>query len=358
MPDPLITSIRLTRLALPLTVPYKLSFGPVKAFDTVICEIETDDGGYGFGEATILTGYTPETIADCWAAIWRFAGGMVGQTARTAKTYALANHAQAPFTVTALVTAVEMATQHPMLTEATGQRVPLLAILNASDPAGIEAELAHHAAAGYDTVKVKVGWNVDDDLARVAFIQSHLPPGVRIRIDGNQGYTPEDGVRFASEVLPDAIELLEQPCHMDDWAAAEMVAAVGRVPFMLDESIYGDAEIERAANIDGVTHIKLKLMKAGSLDQLVRQLESIRAHGMTPVLGNGVAADPGCWMEACVARRCIDNAGEMNGFLKPRTQLFADALVMDGGAVILPAEPPTLMDLSPFTTGSTVIEAS
>jgi hypothetical protein len=42
-------------------------------------------------------------------------------------------------------------------------------------------------------------------------------------------------------------------------------------------------------------------------------------------------------MEACVAARAIDNAGEMNGFLKPRERLLADPLAFRDGAIEIPA---------------------
>ena len=41
-------------------------------------------------------------------------------------------------------------------------------------------------------------------------------------------------------------------------------------------------------------------------------------------------------MEACVARDTIDNAGEMNGFLKPKTRLFANPLPFDNGDIVVP----------------------
>jgi L-alanine-DL-glutamate epimerase-like enolase superfamily enzyme len=106
---------------------------------------------------------------------------------------------------------------------------------------------------------------------------------------------------------------------------------------MLDESIYGMADIERAAALEGVGLIKLKLKKLGSLERLKRGLERIRELGMEPVLGDGVAAEIGCWMEACVARSTIRNAGEMNGFLKPKARLFSAPLRFADGALQLDA---------------------
>ena len=43
--------------------------------------------------------------------------------------------------------------------------VPLLAILSASDEPGIAREMEQHRAARYGTVKVKVGFDVAEDLA-------------------------------------------------------------------------------------------------------------------------------------------------------------------------------------------------
>ena len=132
------------------------------------------------------------------------------------------------------------------------------------------------------------------------------------------------------------IELFEQPCDKADWAANAAVAAVSTVPVMLDESIYGVDEIERAAKVPGVGFVKLKLKKLGSLARLEPALQRIRTLGMQPVLGDGTATDISCWMEAGVARTTIRNAGENNGFLKLTHQLFVEPLPFEHGAIRLP----------------------
>ena len=113
------------------------------------------------------------------------------------------------------------------------------------------------------------------------------------------------------------------------------MSRVSPVPMMLDESIYGLADIEKAATLKAASYIKLKLMKLLTLEGLAKALERIKELGMKPVLGNGVACDPGCWMEACIAARYIDNAGEMNGFLKARSPLLKGGLEFLGGAMQL-----------------------
>ena len=67
------------RLRLPLERPYRLAFGPVEALDTVVVRMAVADppageAVEGYGEATLLTGYTDETIDGAWSsacAAWR-----------------------------------------------------------------------------------------------------------------------------------------------------------------------------------------------------------------------------------------------------------------------------------------------
>ena len=89
----LIDTVTLYRFSLPLIEPYKLAMGVVGAFDTVLAVIE-DGGGTGFGEATILTGYTEETIDGCWRVARRCRGrptrwrGCCGSRLRWARPFA------------------------------------------------------------------------------------------------------------------------------------------------------------------------------------------------------------------------------------------------------------------------------
>ena len=98
--------------------------------------------------------------------------------------------------------------------------MPLLAIFNETEPAGSMARFSGWLEAGYSTIKVKVGWKVEDDLRRVRHIQRALPDVRRIRIDANQGYSKEDACTFARSLDPAGIELFEQACAAGDWDAA------------------------------------------------------------------------------------------------------------------------------------------
>ena len=326
------------RVRTPLSVPYVLAFGPVEAFDMVLVEVVIDDGGQGWGEATVLTGYTQETIEQAWEMASARAGDLIGLATDEAKRRSMDLHHQAPFTATALVSALEMAQGHAILQADSERRAPLLAVVNGTERGAIGEEIEQRLAEGYGTLKVKVGFDLEPDMERLAFIQERVGDRAALRIDANQGYSRVDAITFVNGIDPAGIELVEQTCAAGDWQAAVAVAKAARprgLAMMLDESIFGADDIERAANLDCADIIKLKLMKAGGLDALTDGLDHIRRRGMKAVLGNGVAGDIGCWMEACVAARMLDNAGEMNGFLKPRIRLFQVPMHLQAGDVVL-----------------------
>ena len=335
-------------LKLPLERPYRLSFGPVTDLDTLLVRVQLADGACGWGEATLLTGYTDETIEGTWTR-----AGQILETLHSApssraaavpaarlETILDALDASHPFLTTAFRTAVEMAGASPLLQVGTAPlRVPILGLLQAHAFGPLVDETEALLAAGYATLKVKVGFDAARDAELVAAAQRAVAGRALLRLDANQGYTAAQACDFVSRVEPEGIELFEQPCRAGDWHAHMQVAGAASrsgLPLMLDESIYSLREIEHAAALKAAEFIKVKLMKFNSLGRLDAAIGRIGELGLQAVLGNGVATELGCWMEACVAARRIRNAGEMNGFLKPRERLFVEPLPFRDGAIELP----------------------
>ncbi len=321
---------------IPLVTPYKVSRRVFHAFDPVVVHVRTKDGREGWGEAIATRGYSeegPEELCDRCIA---FAATLPGQDLNRAQASLDDRFSKWPAAASFFPSASDMALGHPLLQIEHETRVPLLEPVHEMEVDKIPGAIEGLLAQGFKTLKVKVGFDIDADLARVSAIQNALAGRGEIRPDANQGFAQTDGMRFASSLDPVGIQLFEQPCASDNWAANAAVAGVSNVPVMLDESIYGFDDIDRAAEVSGVGFVKLKLKKMGGLDLLRDGLDRIRSLGMRPVMGDGVATDICCWMEACVAQVTLDNAGEMNGFLKFKNQLLAEHLVFDNGDVVLP----------------------
>jgi len=152
-----------------------------------------------------------------------------------------------------------------------------------------------------------------------------------MRLDANRAYSESDACRFAASLDPSGIELFEQPCRAEDWDANAKVASVSPVPIMLDEPICELADVIRASQISDVGFCGLKLKRFGGLSLLRDALDAVRKFGMEWVLGDGLSSELCCSMEACVASGSIRNAGEFNGFLKPKTRLFEEPLRFEAG---------------------------
>ena len=331
----MIDVIELYRLRVSLTVPYKVSLRTFHAFAPLVAMLRTRDGRIGWGEASISPGYGSETPDGGWELLKAWGEKLAGQTLAAARDILAPEAIANPHAASVLLCAIEMIEDLPLLTVQADAQVPLLVPVNAMQPDRVADEVEGYVAGGFRTLKVKVGFDVDADLTRVAAIQRALADRATIRLDANQAFSVEQGRRFAAALDPQGIELFEQPCDKADWAANAAVAAVSTVPVMLDELIYGVDEIERAAEIPSVGFVKLKLKKLGSLARLETALQRINALGMQPVLGDGTATDISCWMEAGVARSTIRNAGENNGFLKLTQQLFVEPLPFARGAIQL-----------------------
>jgi L-Ala-D/L-Glu epimerase len=332
-----LRQIVLRTVRLPLIRPYVLSYRTFTEFEPIIVEVRDEHGRIGWGEGHISPGSSRETRDGGWTFCREHAAAIIGKDSSEAKSIIASEGAASKVAATALLTAIEMLEEHPLLTVDRESRLPLLTPFNSSVPADIEREVEQRLKDGFRTFKIKIGKSAEDDTRRVKLIQGAIAGRATIRLDANRAYSEADACRFAIALDPAGIQLFEQPCPTEDWDANAKVASVSPVPLMLDEPICELADVKRASAIANVGFCKLKLKRFGGLDLLRQALDAVHEWGMEAVLGDGLSSELGCWMEACVARFTIRNAGEFNGFLKPKIRLFAEPLQFAAGELVLPS---------------------
>jgi L-alanine-DL-glutamate epimerase-like enolase superfamily enzyme len=124
-------------------------------------------------------------------------------------------------------------------------------------------------ARGITTIKIKVGGDIREDVARVEAIRE-AAPGVGILLDANQGYTPNEAL-LCLEALDDRDIrplLMEQPVHKDDYEGLAYITRHTTVPVAADESASNAAAVARLIKMGAVNVVNIKLMKAGILEAL------------------------------------------------------------------------------------------
>jgi L-alanine-DL-glutamate epimerase-like enolase superfamily enzyme len=121
------------------------------------------------------------------------------------------------------------------------------------------------AARGFRRFKMKVGSpDRKADFTRMVAVHEAVP-GAFLRLDANQGFTPDEALDFIRRALKAGIrlELVEQPVPKEDLAALDYVAAASSVPIFADEAVKSPADALGLVQKTRVQGINVKLMKAG-----------------------------------------------------------------------------------------------
>lgn len=337
----LITGVAAYVTRLPLIRPYHLSFGSLKAYDSLIVRILAD-GKEGFGEATDCPGYFVEGLSDAWEFVCRHAPELPGENPGVALKRIVDKEGHPSFAATPLLTGLESLAWSPGERPGDPVRFPLLGVVQGETPQEIITDARRLLELGHRTLKFKVGFSVSEDLNRVRHLQAILEPGRQLRLDANQGYSYPQTLQFLEGLDPARIELLEQPLQPDAWEEMARLVRISPIPLMLDEGIVKDEDLDRAIETGCAKAVKFKLMKCGSFAHLERQIKKASNARLKVVLGNGVATDIGCFHEARIAVKMglTVHAGEMNGFLKGREQFLQPRLKVDKGDLIIPSPLP------------------
>ena len=138
---------------------------------------------------------------------------------------------------------------------------------------------------GFAQLKVKVGIEGQDDVARLSSIRRRVGRSMDLRIDANEAWTPANVCEKILELKPFGISSVEQPLpHAQAKALREVRAKVG-VPIMHDESLCGMVDAERAVADATCDLFNLRLSKCGGFIASLRLAQFAKRHGLGCQLG-------------------------------------------------------------------------
>lgn len=144
-------------------------------------------------------------------------------------------------------------------------------------------EMAEMAAnhPEFPVIKLKLG--SEDDIRRVAAVR-RARPDVRLYLDANAGWKPDEAVRLIKDLESLDIAMLEQPVAGDDIEGMGFVQNQTDIPIVADESLKSLETLEELAR-SGVKGINLKLMKLGGIGPTLKMLKRGRELGLKIMLG-------------------------------------------------------------------------
>jgi len=172
-------------------------------------------------------------------------------------------------------------------------KLPVYKLLNLPAPAPFstaftiaidEPEVMAQMAADhleFPVIKLKLG--SDDDISRVAAVRSARPE-VRLYLDANAGWEPDEATRIIKDLAPYKIEMIEQPVAGYDIEGMGYVQSQTDIPVVADESLKSLETLDELARV-GVQGINLKIMKLGGLGPTLKLLRRGRQLGFKIMLG-------------------------------------------------------------------------
>jgi muconate cycloisomerase len=139
--------------------------------------------------------------------------------------------------------------------------------------------------AGFHQVKLKVGIEGQDDVKRTKLVRRWLGSKIDLRIDANEAWSPSEVAARVRELEPFGITSVEQPVRHEDVACLADVRKQIKTPVMLDESLCGEVDAERAIQNGWCDLFNIRLSKCGGFIPGVRLAQLAKRHGLGYQLG-------------------------------------------------------------------------
>src|SRR6185312_12903427 len=134
--------------------------------------------------------------------------------------------------------------------------------------------------AGFHQVKLKVGIPGTDDAKRTRRTRRWLGRSIDLRLDANEAWTPAEAVERIHSLEPFGITSVEQPVRHEDAAALAEVRKQVRTPIMLDESLCGEVDAERAVRGGWCDLFNLRLSKCCGFIPSLRLAQFAKRHNL------------------------------------------------------------------------------
>jgi glucarate dehydratase len=166
-------------------------------------------------------------------------------------------------------------------------RIPLSAYLLQSDPVQVVADARAYAEDGYETYKLKIGYDERSDIELTRLVREAIGSDAPLRLDVNGAWTPGTAKRQCQRLLPYDPTYIEQPLELDDLAGHAALRASQPIPIALDESAYTLQDVGNIVRAQAADVILLDPHEAGGLWPVVKQAAIAESVGIPVTLHSG-----------------------------------------------------------------------
>ena len=280
-----IEDVRVSRLVVPLKKPIADSTHVLEKIEWILVEILTDAGltgtsymlTFGYGTELLMgavetelkkeiIGKDPQCISQLWETAWNRTE-YIGQSGVAAWGMAAIDIALWDLLGKSLSCPVYK------LLGAYAEEVPIYGSggwLSYSLDELLE-EISQYVRQGFKAVKMKVGSpDPQRDVERVREVRKSIGDGIRLMIDANQAWSPEQAIRFGRRVQDFDIFWFEEPISKDDVGGYARVAASLGIPLATGEREYSLGAFRQLMEREGASVIQPDALRIGGITQWMK----------------------------------------------------------------------------------------
>ena len=289
----IITHIDIYRFSIPME-PFTIATGTMDNAQNVFIRVHTDTGFYGVGECSAFPMIVGETQDTCLIMAREFARLWKGHDALDipARMQQLHDFTAGNTTIKSAfdIALFDIAAKNadlPLYQFLGGEKreVESDITIGIAGPHSMALKALDFKASGANILKVKLGKNAVDDVARIKQMREAVGKDLKIRIDANQGWSFDDAV-FALQALgPYDIEFCEQP--MRTWFDDRLpqLMQLSPVKIMADESVYNHHDARKQINSGSCHYINIKMAKSGGILEAKKIHDEAAAKGIACMMG-------------------------------------------------------------------------
>ncbi len=270
-----IVSISIAKLQIPLIRPFITAVRQTSSVEDVVVMIKTDSGEIGYGSAASTPAITGDTTESIIYAIQNIiAPKLIGKSISEFNNLLSMVDNVLPKN-TSPKAAIDIAL-HDLFAKQCG--LPLYKMLGGSNntintcitisvkkPEEMVNDAITLNNSGFNLIKIKLGLNPDEDLARVKEIRNALGFDVRLLVDANQGWNYKDAIRVINGLEEFKIEIVEQPVKADNLIDLKYITDTTNHFIMADEACFSTTDAMNIAKNHAANGVNIKLMKSGGI---------------------------------------------------------------------------------------------
>jgi len=320
---------------------------------TTLVQVETDEGVSGIGSASgngelievivakvlkpLLIGMDPTEIDEIWDKAY-FRGGHKEFGTRGIGVVALSGVDIALWDILGKVRGVPV---YQLLGGKCRDKVPVYATaLYPEEPEKVAARARAFADQGFHGVKIKVGFDLEQDIRIVRAVREELGKDFTVMTDANQGYSVDVGLKAAAAFAECGAFWLEEPLFVEDIEGHATLREKTKVPIAVGENLHTYYAFENFIVRGAVDFIQPDVARAGGISE-IKRITALAAKHNVPVSfhtwGDGVALAASVHLSAAL-KDCI--VMELDYTYNPlREELLNEPFKVQKGLLTPPDKP-------------------